>query len=124
MIGRDDIAKLTQFAELAGIAPDPTTILDIAAVGLVEQVWRNSPLEDMHASRRGPSDGEMFAESVALQRVARGVLANGTNVALLDFERHVLIGNGRGLPEAARCRRWATGTWPHSRSTSKRRSTS
>jgi hypothetical protein len=73
--------------EREGIGPDEGTIVSAAAVGLVELVWRNSPLEDMHADGglrgRGPSDGEMFAESVALYRVARDALFRGTNAALL-----------------------------------------
>jgi hypothetical protein len=76
--------------EREGIGPDPDSILDAAAVGMVEQVWRNSPVEDMHAGNRGPSDGEMFAESVALQRVARTALIEGGPAGLLSFERHVL----------------------------------
>lgn len=75
MFSPEDIAKLDQLAQLACAAPDEYSILDVAAVGLVEKVWRSSPLEDMHASRRGPSDGEMFAESAALHRVTRDVLA-------------------------------------------------
>jgi hypothetical protein len=78
--------------ERAGIGPDEDTILSAAAVGLVELVWRNSPLEDMHAGGglrgRGPSDGEMFAESVALHRVAKAALPR--QFGLLEFEDHVL----------------------------------
>jgi hypothetical protein len=105
MFSPENIAKLDQLAQLACGTPDEYSILDVAAVGLVEKVWRNSPLEDMHASRRGPSDGEMFAESVALHRVARDALASGTNAALLEFERHLLdrnrpwVAGGRTLQE-------------------------
>jgi hypothetical protein len=64
--------------EKHGIGPDAESVRNAAAVGMVELVWRNSPLENMHAGggRRGlgPSDGEMFAESVALQRVAYAAL--------------------------------------------------
>ena len=78
--------------EREGIGPDEESILDAAAVGLVEGVWRNSPLEDMHAGGgtrgRGPTDGEMFAESVALQRVAKAALPR--EYGLLEFEDHVL----------------------------------
>jgi hypothetical protein len=76
--------------EREGIGPDPDSILDAAAVGMVERVWRNSPLEDMHAGKRGPSDGEVFAESVALQGVARAALIQGGSSGLLAFEGHVL----------------------------------
>ena len=66
--------------------------MSAAAVGLVELVWRNFPLEDMHADGGlrglGPSDGEMFAESVALHRVAKAALPK--EFSLLEFEDHVL----------------------------------
>jgi hypothetical protein len=55
-------------------------------------VWRNSPLEDMHAGGGlrglGSSDGEMFAESVALHRAAKAALPE--EFGLLEFEDHVL----------------------------------
>ncbi len=86
--------------EREGIGPGEDTIVSAAAVGLVEMVWRNSPLEDMHSGGglrgRGPSDGEMFAESVALYRVAKSVLPR--RFGLLEFEDHVL---DRGRPWAA-----------------------
>ncbi len=78
--------------EREGIGPDEESVLDAAAVGLVEGVWRNSPLEDMHAGGgmrgRGPTDGEMFAESVASQRVAKAALPR--EYGLLEFEDYVL----------------------------------
>jgi hypothetical protein len=78
--------------EREGIGPDEGTIVSAAAVGLVELVWRNSPLEDMHAGGGlrglGPSDGEMFAESVALHWAAKAALPE--EFGLLEFEDHVL----------------------------------
>jgi hypothetical protein len=78
--------------EREGIGPDEDTIVSAAAVGLVELVWRNSPLEAMHAGGglrgRGPSDGELFAESVALHRA--GKVALPRVFGLLEFEEHVL----------------------------------
>lgn len=100
MFSPEEVAQLDQLAKLACGPLGEYPIRDVAAVGLVEKAWRNSPVEDMHASRRGPSDGEMFAESVALRRVARDALARGTDLdlALLDFERHLL---DRSRPWAA-----------------------
>lgn len=93
--------------EREGIGPDEDTIVSAAAVGLVELVWRNSPLERMHAGGglrgRGPSDGEMFAESVALHRVAKAALPR--EFGLLEFMDHVLdrhrpwAAGGRSLQE-------------------------
>jgi hypothetical protein len=91
--------------EREGIGPDDDSIMDAAAVGMVIEVWRNSPVEDMHASRRGPTDAEMFAESVALHRVAKAALDSGGHYAIFDFEHHVLdrqrpwAGGGRTLQQ-------------------------
>ena len=78
--------------EREGIGPDQDTIVSAAAVGVVELVWRNSPLERMHAGGGlrglGPSDGEMFAESVALHRFATAALPR--EFGLLEFKDHVL----------------------------------
>jgi hypothetical protein len=78
--------------EREGIGPDEDTIVSAAAVGLVELVWRNSPLEAMHAGGgrrgRGPSDGELFAESVALHGAATAALPHV--FGLLEFQDHVL----------------------------------
>ncbi|WP_159944025.1 hypothetical protein [Nocardiopsis sp. FR6] len=58
------------------------------AVGLVVEVWRNGPVENIHASRRGPSDAAMFAESTTLHARALDVIrAENKAIALLDFER-------------------------------------
>jgi len=66
-------------------------ITSAMAVGLVIEVWRNSPVESMHASRRGPSDAAMFAESTALHEKAIKVLtAENVVYALFDFEEHLL----------------------------------
>jgi hypothetical protein len=66
-------------------------LLSAAAVGLVVQVWRNSPVEEMHAIRRGPSDAAMFAESTALHEVALAALtADDRSTGLFDFEDHLL----------------------------------
>ncbi|MEU8545168.1 hypothetical protein AB0C52_35085 [Streptomyces sp. NPDC048717] len=53
---------------------DVDTILNAAAVGLVVDAWRNGPLDAIHASSGGPSDGEIFAQSVDLYRRAREAL--------------------------------------------------
>lgn len=66
-------------------------IVNAMAVGLVLEVWRNSPVEDMHASRRGPSDAAMFAESTALHGEAvKALTARNLASGLLDFEQHLL----------------------------------
>ncbi|MER5326756.1 hypothetical protein [Streptosporangium roseum] len=95
--------------EKEGIGPDQETIISAAAVGLVIEVWRNSPLEEMHTGGgkrgKGPDDPEMFAESTALHRHAVRALASEKKYALFSFEEHVLDRNrpwaasGRTLQE-------------------------
>jgi hypothetical protein len=43
-----------QLAKLPTLAEDLPALLNVAAVGITLQAWRNSPLEDAHASSRGP----------------------------------------------------------------------
>jgi len=45
---------------------DHEAVVSATAVGLVIDVWRNGPVEDMHCGKRGPDDAAMFAESTAL----------------------------------------------------------
>jgi hypothetical protein len=81
----------------AGIS-GPEAVLSAMAVGLVIDVWRNGPVEDMHCAKRGPSDAAMLAESTSLHDQAVKALAAGDRpVGLLEFEDHLL---DRG-------RRWA-----------------
>ena len=41
-------------------------VVSAMAVGLVIDVWRNGPVEDMHCGKRGPDDAAIFAESTSL----------------------------------------------------------
>ncbi|MDX3003491.1 hypothetical protein PWY87_17525 [Kribbella solani] len=60
-------------------------------MGLVILVWRNSPVEDMHAGRRGPDDAAMFATSTELQAAAAKALRKDNRAwGLLDFEDYLL----------------------------------
>jgi len=80
LVQRDDVG-------MAGV----TAIVNAMAVGLVIEVWRNGPVEDMHSSTRGPSDAAMFAESTDLHQHAVAALTADDRInGLLDFERHVL----------------------------------
>jgi hypothetical protein len=74
----------------AGIV-GPDAMVSAAAVSLVIEVWRNGPVENMHAGRRGPSDAAMFAESAALHTAAVTALTARRRAAgLLEFEEHLL----------------------------------
>ncbi|UYP20878.1 hypothetical protein OED52_10360 [Rhodococcus sp. Z13] len=66
-------------------------LLSAMAVGLVENVWRNGPVEAMHGSKRGPTDTMMFAESTALHvHAVRALSSQERAYGLLDFEKHLL----------------------------------
>ncbi|MFF5972453.1 hypothetical protein ACFY7C_13145 [Streptomyces sp. NPDC012769] len=53
---------------------DPEALLSAAAVGLVHDAWREGPLDEILEREGGPSDGEIFAQSVDLYRRARAAL--------------------------------------------------
>jgi len=66
-------------------------VVSAMAVGLVLDVWRNGPVEDMHCGKRGPDDAAMFAESTALHdRTVTALAAGNRPVGLLEFEDHLL----------------------------------
>ncbi|MGW5305213.1 hypothetical protein ACWERF_14920 [Streptomyces griseoluteus] len=56
-------------------ADDTEALVSAAAVGLVSDAWREGPLDVIHAAEDGPSDGEIFAQSIDLYRRARAALA-------------------------------------------------
>ncbi|MFJ8730227.1 hypothetical protein [Streptomyces bauhiniae] len=55
-------------------ADDMDALVSAAAVGLVADAWRDGPLDLIHAAEDGPSDGEIFAQSIDLYRRARAAL--------------------------------------------------
>ena len=61
------------------------------AVGLVIDVWRNGPVEDMHCGNHGPHDAAMFAESTSLHdQAVTALTAANRPIGLLEFEKHLL----------------------------------
>ena len=73
------------------------------AVGLVIDVWRNGPVEDMHCGKRGPDDAAMFAESTSLhEQAVTALTARNRPTGLLEFEIISWIANARGREPAAR----------------------
>ena len=86
---RDGMSAATELDEaLAEV--DHATLVSMAASGLVQLAWRVSPVEAAHGSRRGPSDGEMMAESIHLHRVANDLLRTGDRSWAWKFEDHLL----------------------------------
>ncbi|KUL43050.1 hypothetical protein [Streptomyces regalis] len=61
-------------AVLAHFGIDTDVLVSAAAIGLVADAWREGPLDRIHAADDGPSDGEIFAQSVDLYRWARAAL--------------------------------------------------
>ncbi|MCM2391071.1 hypothetical protein [Streptomyces albipurpureus] len=84
-----------------GINADDTDVLvSAAAVGLVADAWREGLVDLIHAGDDGPSDGEIFAQSVDLYRRARAALVAAQNdgpEALLAF---VAVASDVDLPWA------------------------
>ncbi|MFF4102269.1 hypothetical protein [Streptomyces sp. NPDC001903] len=84
------IEKCVEMLTHIGIdADDSDVIISAAAVGLVNDAWREGPLDLIHAADGGPSDGEVFAQSVDLYRRAREALINAREdgpEALLAFQ--------------------------------------
>ncbi|MEU7179661.1 MULTISPECIES: hypothetical protein [Streptomyces] len=84
-----------------GIDADDTDVLvSAAAVGLVADAWREGPLDVIHAADDGPSNGEIFAQSVDLYRRARAALVAARDdgpEALLAF---VAVASNVDLPWA------------------------
>ncbi|MFH9956176.1 hypothetical protein ACH4OX_18450 [Streptomyces roseolus] len=66
--------SLTVLAHYGLDVDDDEVLLGAAAVGLVTDAWRDGPLDEIHAAPDGPSDGEVFAQSVDLSRRARAAL--------------------------------------------------
>jgi len=66
-------------------------VVSAMAVGLVIDVWRNGPVEDMHCGKRGPDDAAMFAESTSLHdQAVTALTASNRPIGLLEFEDHLL----------------------------------
>ncbi|MFJ4712148.1 hypothetical protein [Streptomyces sp. NPDC088785] len=77
-------------AHLGITADDTDALVDAAAVGLVVDAWREGPLDEIREATGGPSDGEVFAQSVDLYRRARAALTaarDGGPESLLTFVR-------------------------------------
>ncbi|WP_165969443.1 hypothetical protein [Actinomadura sp. KC06] len=81
----------TERCSEAGLVSTSGALTNAMAVGLVIKVWRNSPVEIMHANGRGPSDAAMFAESTRLHGEAvKALKAENRAFGLIDFEQHLL----------------------------------
>lgn len=76
---------------VGGPVRDPETLRSVAALGLINRLWRSSgTIEGAHSSGRGPYDGEMMMEAVTLYRVATGILASDEEFPFLAFEDYLL----------------------------------
>ncbi|WP_369168813.1 hypothetical protein AB5J49_13260 [Streptomyces sp. R28] len=84
-----------------GIDTDDTDVLvSAAAVGLVADAWREGPLDRIHAADDGPSDGEIFAQSVDLYRWARAALLAARDEGPEELLAFVAIASDLDLPWA------------------------
>ncbi|MER5563640.1 hypothetical protein ABT071_34170 [Streptomyces sp. NPDC002506] len=83
---------------------DMDTLVSAAAVGLVFDAWREGPMEDIHASDAGPSDGEIFAQSVDLYRRAHTALIAARDEGPEVLFAFVAIASDVNLPWAGNSR--------------------
>jgi hypothetical protein len=94
--------------EAVGIDPDQARpVVDLAALGLVNGVWRNSPVEDWHAGDGPLSDADMMRINShttwrVRQRMRRwlaetGLAANGPASDLDKLSNDDVLVLGRGL---------------------------
>lgn len=77
-----------------GVTHERGNLINAAAVGITQLVWRNGPIEDAHAGARGRRnglhDGVMFARNTWVYHQALSALDSPKRYALLEFEDAVL----------------------------------
>ncbi|WP_327182636.1 hypothetical protein [Streptomyces sp. NBC_01334] len=101
---------LTHFGIDAG---DTDVLVSAAAVGLVADAWREGPMEDIHDADCGPSDGEIFAQSVDLYRRAHAALLTARDEGPEVLLAFVAVASDVDLPWAGGSR-FALRTMPES----------
>jgi hypothetical protein len=70
--------------EHVGVDPDDAAVvMDLAAIGITNGTWRNSPLEDWHGAGR-IHDGGMLRANVATTKLVRGILDDHLDDAFAD----------------------------------------
>ncbi|MFJ5259302.1 hypothetical protein ACIQAC_02325 [Streptomyces sp. NPDC088387] len=79
---------------------DIECLVSAAAVGLVADAWREGPLDRIHWAEDGPSDGEVFAQSVDLHRWARSALLAARSEGPEELLAFVAIASDLDLPWA------------------------
>jgi hypothetical protein len=73
-----------------GVDPnDAPVILDLAAIGITNGTWRNSPLEDWHGAGR-IHDGGMLRANVATTKLVRSVLDDHLDDTFTDAGEELL----------------------------------
>jgi hypothetical protein len=73
-----------------GVDPnDAAVILDLAAIGITNGTWRNSPLEDWHGAGR-IHDGGMLRANVATTKLVRSILDDHLDDALADADEELI----------------------------------
>ncbi|MEU2514416.1 hypothetical protein [Streptomyces syringium] len=84
-----------------GIDADDTDVLvSAAAVGLVADAWRKGLLKVLHTADDGPSNGEIFAQSVDLYRRARAALVAARDAGPEALHAFVAVASDTDLPWA------------------------
>jgi hypothetical protein len=80
-----DLARIPAFLrDHVGVDPnDAPAVLDLAAIGITNGTWRNSPLEDWHGAGR-IRDGGMLRANVATTKLVRSVLGDHLDDTFAD----------------------------------------
>lgn len=85
----------------SGITADDTdALVSAAAVGLVADAWREGPLDEIREAADGPSDGEIFAQSVDLYRRAHAALMAARDDGPESLLAFVAVASNMDLPWA------------------------
>ncbi|MGW7350345.1 hypothetical protein [Streptomyces sp. NPDC054784] len=84
-----------------GITADGTdALVSAAAVGLVADAWREGHLDEIGEATDGPSDGEVFAQSIDLYRRAHAALTAARYDGPESLFAFVAVASDRDLPWA------------------------
>ncbi|RNG23563.1 hypothetical protein [Streptomyces botrytidirepellens] len=93
----DYVAAITRTRErlsALGVSAEAGNLVNAAAAGITQFVWRNGPIEDAHAGARGRRnklhDGVMFARNTWVYHQALEAVNSTKQYALLRFERRIL----------------------------------
>ncbi|WP_438453397.1 hypothetical protein [Streptomyces asiaticus] len=88
------ITRTREHLSALGVSAEAGNLVNAAAVGITQFVWRNGQIEDAHAGARGRRnklhDGVMFARNTWVYHQALEAVNSTKQYALLRFEKRIL----------------------------------